>query len=481
MARLTLPDGDPSMGVSPTMDPLIAQLARKPRLVAPTPRRRLRAGAPSALLVVLLAVALVAVVVATARWAPAARAASVSSAGAASSSTAVSTDAAASASAAPDAVVVAPRSYAGADPLIAALTHAGAPPAIVYLPRAALARVSAAEAVRLRALGYTVWRAHDAAPAGASGAGAALAALDAVTAGAAAAGGHAADIPADLPSLAADLKLSTTALASAAASATPTGQPAQGLVAPAILGSFATVQTATAPMAYAAGSVAVSIIFPQSTAAAPNHSENWEKPDPDKQYDQPDPAYPSLTARQGYIVAEVSKALLWWQAEAPTAAHLTFVIPAADEAGAPQEVKVAREPITIASSNDKAWRHPIMAKLLKRVVAAADSPPPERAYDNAVRKADGTDWAFTLYVVDSLKDAKLKDKTPGEFPDGAFAYTYSLFGPYTVTTYDNATYTPANFDGVLAHEIGHEFGALDEYAAPAGYPSWVACSRATCG
>ena len=277
----------------------------------------------------LLAVALVAVVVATARWAPAARAASVSSAGAASSSTAVSTDAAASASAAPDAVVVAPRSYAGADPLIAALTHAGAPPAIVYLPRAALARVSAAEAVRLRALGYTVWRAHDAAPAGASGAGAALAALDAVTAGAAAAGGHAADIPADLPSLAADLKLSTTATAAA----TPTGQPAQGLVAPAILGSFATVQTATAPMAYAAGSVAVSIIFPQSTAAAPNHSENWEKPDPDKQYDQPDPAYPSLTARQGYIVAEVSKALLWWQAEAPTAAHLTFVIPAADEAG----------------------------------------------------------------------------------------------------------------------------------------------------
>ena len=57
-----------------------------------------------------------------------------------------------------------------------------------------------------------------------------------------------------------------------------------------------------------------------------------------------------------------------------------------------------------------------MAKLLKRVVAAADSPPPERAYDNAVRKADGTDWAFTLYVVDSLQDAKLKDKTPASSP-----------------------------------------------------------------
>ena len=59
-----------------------------------------------------------------------------------------------------------------------------------------------------------------------------------------------------------------------------------------------------------------------------------------------------------------------------------------------------------------------------------------------------------------------------------------------MTTYDNATYTPANFDGVLAHEIGHEFGALDEYAAPAGYPSsgslfsgylWVKNANATQG
>ena len=96
-----------------------------------------------------------------------------------------------------------------------------------------------------------------------------------------------------------------TALASAAASATPTDQPAQGLVAPAILGSFATVQTATAPMAYAAGSVAVSIIFPQSTAAAPDHSENWATPDhvrhagPDRP-GLPEPhAAPGLHRRRG--------------------------------------------------------------------------------------------------------------------------------------------------------------------------------------
>jgi hypothetical protein len=52
------------------------------------------------------------------------------------------------------------------------------------------------------------------------------------------------------------------------------------------------------------------------------------------------------------------------------------------------------------------------------------------------------------------------------------AYTADLFGPYCVLTYDNDSYHFANFDAVLAHEMGHVFGALDEYAPPApGYPS----------
>ena len=39
-------------------------------------------------------------------------------------------------------------------------------------------------------------------------------------------------------------------------------------------------------------------------------------------------------------------------------------------------------------------------------------------------------------------------------------------------TYDNDGYGFANFDAVLAHEMGHVFGALDEYEPPApGYPS----------
>ena len=58
------------------------------------------------------------------------------------------------------------------------------------------------------------------------------------------------------------------------------------------------------------------------------------------------------------------------------------------------------------------------------------------------------------------------------FRNRVVAYTADLFGPYCMLTYDNDGYHFANFDAVLAHEMGHVFGALDEYAPPVpGYPS----------
>ena len=58
------------------------------------------------------------------------------------------------------------------------------------------------------------------------------------------------------------------------------------------------------------------------------------------------------------------------------------------------------------------------------------------------------------------------------FRNHVVAYTADLFGPYSMLTYDNDGYHFANFDAVLAHEMGHVFGALDEYAPPSpGYPS----------
>ena len=98
--------------------------------------------------------------------------------------------------------------------------------------------------------------------------------------------------------------------------------------------------------------------------------------------------------------------------------------------------------------------------------AGDDTPYPETAFADRIRRQNGADWAFVLYVVDSLQDAD------GMFRNGAIAYTADLFGPYCMLTYDNDGYRFANFDAVLAHEMGHVFGALDEYEPPApGYPS----------
>ncbi len=384
-----------------------------------------------------------------------------------------------------DAVVVAPLDFSDGDALIAALSSAGARALVVYLPRTALASVTPAAAGQLRDQGYTVLRADATAPTGASSQTvAALATLNGLSGDAAAlAAGRRPVVPSSLASLGDDLKLpgatGTTDATGATAATGATGisslATVPGLAAPALLGGLGSLPNASQPAAYAAGSVAVSIIFPQSAHKQVGEKhESWANLDPNTDYNKPDAAYPALSPREGYIVTEVSKALVWW-ADRNLAADLTFVIPAVGVKGAPQQRpfngakvgnKAVFEPIDIPSGDDHAWRHPLMRALGAPSATTADSPPPETAYDNAVRKANGTDWAFTLYCVDSLKTST------GAFPDGAFAYTFDLFGPYAVATWNNDGYTPALFDGVLAHEIGHVFGALDEYKPTApGYPS----------
>ena len=116
--------------------------------------------------------------------------------------------------------------------------------------------------------------------------------------------------------------------------------------------------------------------------------------------------------------------------------------------------------------SDAAWRWPAMKTLGVGLGAKDDKPYPESLYADRIRRQNNADWAFVLYVVDSLQD---KD---GMFRNNVIAYTADLFGPYSMLTYDNDGYGFAHFDAVLAHEMGHVFGALDEYRPPtAGYPS----------
>lgn len=85
-------------------------------------------------------------------------------------------------------------------------------------------------------------------------------------------------------------------------------------------------------------------------------------------------------------------------------------------------------------------------------------------FNDSQRQKYNTDWAFTIFVVNSAVD------TDGKFSDGMFAYSY-FGGPFLTMTTDNSNWGISRMQQVTAHEIGHIFYALDEYAGsgPAGY------------
>ena len=179
--------------------------------------------------------------------------------------------------------------------------------------------------------------------------------------------------------------------------------------------------------------------------------------------------------RQGRrSLAKIQNALDWWNDRSPDGS-LELFLPAAVTYGAPQTVRTGYEPIRMDVKlgwkgrqvlSDAAWRWEAMGKLGFAHDAVDDQPYPETRYADWLRSRNGADWAFVVYVVDSLHDQD------GMFRNRVVAYTADLFGPYCMLTYDNDGYTFANFDAVLAHEMGHVFGALDEYRPPApGYPS----------
>jgi hypothetical protein len=235
---------------------------------------------------------------------------------------------------------------------------------------------------------------------------------------------------------------------------------ARGL--PLTLGALGALPATSETAAFAAGKVAVAVVFVESDGSVDPSTEDWSRRDPGNPGD-----------RRANVLEKVKAALTWWNERSPDGSLEAF-LPAAGQYGAPRTSTTRFEAIsrpvgrfnTDYRLSDAGWRWQIMGKLGYAHDRIDDSPLPERAYADDVRRSAGADWAFVLYVVDSLRDAD------GMFRDGAVAYTADLYGPYMVLSYDNDGYRFRHFDAVLAHEMGHVFGALDEYAPPRpGYPS----------
>ena len=183
------------------------------------------------------------------------------------------------------------------------------------------------------------------------------------------------------------------------------------------------------PVKYMIGSVAVGIIMPESSGSIDPSSEDW------------------TTARQDQVVAEIGNALNWWAQREPRA-HLSFTW------HVERSVPTGYEPITRPQSDERLWIGDVMSRLGYNSADYRDS---VWSYDNALRTAEGTNWAFTIFVVDDVHDLNHM------FADYLFAYAY-VGGPFMVLTYNNDGYGISNMDAVTAHEMGHIFYALDEYA-----------------
>ena len=185
---------------------------------------------------------------------------------------------------------------------------------------------------------------------------------------------------------------------------------------------------------YMLGSVHVAVVFVEGVAGG----EDWDTP--------AEIGGEWITDRRAYCLAEIEEAMAWWAARNPDAG-LSFTVESCTVAS-------ALDPIEQAFNG--AWLGEATAALGYGAGWSG-----LYAFANDARAVAGADWAFVIYVVDSLNDAD------GMFTDGTFALTLSNMDGQellAIMTYDNQYRGVENMDGVAAHETGHIFGALDEYA-----------------
>lgn len=175
------------------------------------------------------------------------------------------------------------------------------------------------------------------------------------------------------------------------------------------------------------GKVAVAIIFVESNGSFDPSTENWSED------------------RKSLAVSKIMSGLNWWTKQ-NTRSPLSFTY-------VTETVTTKYEPVTRPYYDESLWIPEVMGKLGfsgTRFTAT-------RNYVNDMRSKYKTDWGFVIFMCDSLNDID------GKFSNGLFAYSY-LGGPFMVMTYTNDGYGIGNMDVVVAHEAGHIFNALDQYA-----------------
>lgn len=195
------------------------------------------------------------------------------------------------------------------------------------------------------------------------------------------------------------------------------------------------VADARGPSQFMAGAVAVLVVLPESDGAIDRSREDWTPEQVDR------------------VRGEVQSAFDWWAARLPLAG-LSFRMRL-------EIVPTSYEPTTRGLEHEGLWIGETLGRLGYRGSTYFD-----QAYAAAagIRDQLGADWGTVLFVPNSADGS-------GYLADGRFAYAY-INGPHLVVTSDAGSYGADDLDAVVAHELGHTFGALDQYSS-----ARIACDR----
>jgi hypothetical protein len=181
------------------------------------------------------------------------------------------------------------------------------------------------------------------------------------------------------------------------------------------------------------GKVAVTPVFFESDGRIDPETQNWTPEEIDQ------------------VLAKLSEGVHWWSEtlDALDTVHsLEFVI---DDSFAVDPFETSYEPIDRSSTTFDLYVGEFVTAMGYGDANSIESAVQRFNHDQRLRL--GTDWSFTVFVVDSSDDADGLFASGGAFA-AAFAFAGGLF-------YLTPSTRPAS---TFAHEMGHIFWARDEYA-----------------
>ncbi len=215
-----------------------------------------------------------------------------------------------------------------------------------------------------------------------------------------------------------------------------------------LLGSCSSTSLKYSGTEYLLGNVSVNVILPESDGTIDTQTENWDSTRETSVTNEITEGLNDLRTLYGTTLPAVIK---------PSFTYHYYL------GRTNTNARTSYEPITRnaapvfndCTTGEGLWACEILNKLgYSSFTGYAKA----REFNGDARISDGTDWAYTIFVVDSNNDSD------GKFPDGRFGYAW-LGGPWVMMTYDNDGWGITRLNYVTRHESCHINYALDEYTS----------------